>query len=66
MHDGPYGKHIDKRMSPIMSQYLNSSLRISGSQDQIILESEIFPHTEIGGGVLVKEIKGWDEKTKVM
>ena len=66
MHDGPYGEHIDMRMSPIMSQYENSSIRISESQDQIILESEIFPHTEIGGGVLVKEIKGWDEENKVM
>ena len=66
MHEGPYGGHVDVRMSPILSKELNSSIRISQSQNEILMESHKFPETELGGGVLTTEIHGWDEEKRVM
>ena len=66
MHEGPYGGHIDIRKSPLMSQHLNSSIRISPSRHKILLESKMFPHTEIGGPLDVTDIQGWEEERKVM
>ena len=66
MHEGPYGGHIDIRTSPLMSHHLNSSIRISPSRHKILLESKMFPQTEIGGPLDVTDIQGWDEERKVM
>ena len=66
MHEGPYGGHVDRRMAPILSEQLNSSIRISGSHNQLLLESQVYPHTELAGGVLATEIQGWDQEKGIM
>ena len=66
MHEGPYGGHLDIRTSPLMSQHLNSSIRIFPGRHKILLESKMFPQTEIGGSLDVTDIQGWDEEGKVM
>ena len=66
MHEGPYGGHIDIRMSPLLSRHLNSSIRISQSQSEIILESNVSVVRELAGGLVVSKIEGWDENYKVM
>ena len=66
MQEGPYGGHVDIRTSPLMSDHLNSSIRISPSRHKILLESKMFPPTEIGGQLDVTDIQGWDEEQKVL
>ena len=66
MQEGPYGGYSDIRTSPMMSQHLNSSIRISPGRHKILLESKMFPPTEIGGSLDVTDIQGWDEELKVM